>query len=141
VNAPDNHRSLSPQYYLAKLSLPIRESLSLEQLEAFQAILSEAIPKPSPKIVDLRFSIDLVLARFYFVLFVGKDRRHKQRPYNPSPIAKIGNAVAVTLILLGVNLTISGSLLLIGYLLKSMMSIDLFPGHFPQTIKHFLGIS
>ncbi|MBW4474113.1 MAG: hypothetical protein KME45_27620 [Stenomitos rutilans HA7619-LM2] len=58
-----HYTSRTPDYYLDKLALPIRESLTLEQLEAFHQLLSEAIPKPSAKLVDLRFTVDLVLSR------------------------------------------------------------------------------
>lgn len=140
TNASD-YISRTPEYYLAKLASPIRESLTLEQLEAFHQILNEAIPKPSPKLVDLRFVIDLVVSRFYVVLFIGKDRRKKQRRYIPQVITRIGNTIAVVLILLGANLALSAFILLAAYLFKSALGVDLLPGHFPDTIKHFFGLN
>lgn len=136
---PSDYVSRTPEYYLEKLDSPIRESLTLEQLEAFHQILSEAIPKPSPKLVDLRFVIDLVVSRFYVVLFIGKDRRKKQRRYMPQVITRIGNTIAVAIILLGANLALSAFIILAVYLLKSAVGVDLLPGHFPHTIKHLFG--
>jgi hypothetical protein len=136
-----DHQHVAPEYYLAKLAAPIRDTLSSEQLAAFREILHEAIPKPAPKIVDLRFSIDIIAARYYFVLLVGRDRRKKPRRYDLNPIAKMGNFVAVSIILLGLNLTLSASMLLIGYLVKSIVGINLLSGHFPDTVKHLLGLS
>lgn len=138
TNASD-YISRTPDYYLTKLASPIRESLTLEQLEAFHQILSEAIPKPSPKLVDLRFVIDLVVSRFYVVLFIGKDRRRKPRRYVPQVITRMGNTIAVAIILLGANLALSAFILLVVYLLKSALGVDLLPGHFPDTIKRLLG--
>jgi hypothetical protein len=131
------YTSRTPDDYLNRLALPIRESLTPEQLEAFHQLLSEAIPKPSAKLVDLRFVIDLVVSRFYVVLFVGQDRRAKQRKYIPRSLTKIGNTIAVLIILLGANLALSAFILLAGYLLKSAIGFDLLPGHFPNTVKHF----
>ena len=136
-----SYASHTPNYYLSRLASPIRESLTPEQLEAFHQVLSEAIPKPSAKLVDLRFVIDLIFSRFYVVLFIGKDRRTKQRRYMPHALTKAGNAIAVIVILLGANLTISAFILLLAYLLKSAIGIDLLPGHFPDTIKHLLAIT
>lgn len=146
MNASDDAKvsdyvSRTPNYYLSKLSSPIRESLTPEQLEALHQLLSEAIPKPSAKLVDLRFVIDLILSRFYIVLFIGKDNRRKQRSYIPRLITKIGNVIAVFIILLGVNLTLSAFILLAAYLLKSAIGLDLFPGHFPDTVKHLFNPS
>lgn len=132
-----DYSSHTPSYYLSKLASPIRESLTPEQLDAFHQILSEAMPKPSAKLVDLRFVIDLIVSRFYVVLFIGKDRRAKQRSYVPHIMTKIGNTIAIIIILLGANLAVSAFILLAVYLLKSAIGIDLLPGHFPNTIKHF----
>jgi hypothetical protein len=136
-----SYLSRTPDYYLSKLAVPIWESLTPEQREAFHQILSEAIPKPSPKIVDLRFAIDLLVSRFYVVLFIGKDRRKRQRQYFNRTITRIGNTVAVTIILVGMNLTVSAFILLAGYLVKSAIGINLLPGHFPDMVEHFLGIT
>jgi hypothetical protein len=136
-----DYSSHTPNYYLSRLASTIRESLTPEQLDAFHQILSEAIPKPSAKLVDLRFVIDLILSRFYVVLFIGKDRRAKQRRYMPRAMTRIGNTIAIIIILLGANLTISAFILLLGYLLKSAIGLDLLPGHFPDTVKHLFGIA
>ncbi|WP_219904709.1 hypothetical protein [Stenomitos frigidus] len=140
MNRPD-YSSHTPNYYLSKLAAPIRNSLTPEQLEAFHQILNEAIPKPSAKLVDLRFVIDLLVSRFYIVLFIGKDRRAKKRRYVPQVMTKMGNTIAIVIILLGANLTISAFILLAAYLMKSAIGIDLLPGHFPDTIKRFFHVA
>jgi hypothetical protein len=117
----------TPEYYLDTIAPEIRDSLTPSQTEAVHTLLKAAIPKPNPKLVDLRFTVDLVLARFYVVLFVGQDRRQQQRSYLPHSVSRIGNALAAVVLLLGLNLLISLVLLLFAYLVKSAAGIDLFP--------------
>jgi hypothetical protein len=134
VNLP-NYRTRNPEYYLQQIEPSILANFTQDQLQAITNILTQAIPQPSPKIVDFRFNIDLIFSRFYLVLFVGKDRRKRQRQYIPEGIARIGNAIAVILLLLGANLVISGVILLFAYLFKSAIGIDFFPGHISDSVK------
>ena len=134
VNLP-NYRTRNPEYYLQQLEPNTLASFTQEQLQAIINLLIQAIPQPSPKIVDFRFNIDLIFSRFYLVLFVGKDRRKRKRQYIPEGIARIGNAIAVVLLLLGANLVISGVILLFAYLLKSAIGLDFFPGHISDSVK------
>lgn len=137
MNLSDNRST--PDDYLSKLAPELLASLSTEQLQAVRAVLDQATPKPSPpKIVDLRFTVDLIVSRFYVVLFLGKDRRQKQRRYIPQGLARIGNAITVIVLLLGANLFISAVIVLSVYLLKSALGINLLPGHFPDLVKGVL---
>ncbi|MEQ8540275.1 MAG: hypothetical protein RIB93_22820 [Coleofasciculus sp. D1-CHI-01] len=132
-----NYADRTPQYYIDKMEPELRASFTTQQLQAIFNVLDEAIPKPSPKIVDLRFLVDLIVTRFYVVLLVGKDRRRKPRRYIPKGVAKVGNVIAAIILLLGVNLLLSASLFLFAYLLKSLVGIDFFSGdrHLPDIIK------
>ena len=134
VNLP-NYRTRTPEYYLQQIEPNILASFNTEQLQVIINILTQAIPQASPKIVDFRFNIDLIFSRFYLVLFVGKDRRKRKRQYIPERLARIGNAIAVVMLLLGANLVISGVILLFAYLLKSAVGIDFFPGHISDSVK------
>ncbi len=91
-----------------------------------------------PKLIDIRFGVDLVVTRFYVVLMVGKDRRDQNRPYAVKGWTKLGNTLAAVLLLLGANLAISGFIVLSLYLLKSMLGINLMPGHFAEYLKPLL---
>ena len=133
-----NYRSRTPSYYLEKISPHIIASFNPEQLEAITFVLNQAIPKPSPKIVDFKFVIDLVFSLFYIVLFVGKDLRRKQRQYVPEGIARVGNLIAAATLLIVSNLVFSAFILLFAYLLKSAMDINLFPGHLQETVRGWL---
>lgn len=122
----DYHRR-TPRYYLERLDPAMLDSFTPQQLSAIVGILTEAIPQSSPKIVDLRFAIDLIISRFYFVILVGKDRRRQKRKYIPQGVAKVGNAIAVLVLLLGLNVLLSLTLILLFYLLKTILGIDLMP--------------
>ena len=134
-----DYSARTPEDYLAKLDPTVLDSLSATQLEAFKQVLTEALPKPSPKLVDLRFVVDLIVDRFYVVLFIGQDRRQKPRRYMPTRVARIGNAVTIVVLLLSANLTISAAMVLALYLLKSAIGIDLLPGSLSDFLKQALG--
>lgn len=124
------HRSsYSASRYLSELAPSVRASLTAEQHQEFERILNLAIPKPSPKLIDLRFEIDLLFNRFFIVLLVGEDQRRRARRYSVSAATRLGNAVAAVMLLVGFNLTVTATLFLIAYLIKSAVGIDLFPGH------------
>lgn len=131
----DNYQSRDPSYYLEKITPDILASFNTDQLGAITSILNQAIPQPSPKVVDFRFTVDLIFSRYYIVLFVGKDRRRKQRQYVAAGIARIGNAIAAVILLIGANLVISALILLFAYLLKSAIGLDFLPGHISDTVK------
>ncbi|WP_287281264.1 hypothetical protein [Okeania sp. SIO2G5] len=115
-----------------------RSSFSKDQLDCIRSLLRSAIPQPSPKLVDLRFDIDLLLSRFYVVLFVGKDRRRQRRSPVPRLLTRIGNVTIAIVLLIGINLLFSVCLFIFLYLVKSALSIDLFKGtHLIDQINRF----
>ncbi|MFO7140524.1 hypothetical protein B9T16_02135 [Arthrospira sp. PCC 8006] len=114
--------------YLQKMSPEVLASFNPQQLEEIRQTLDAAIPKPSPKIVDLRFTIDLIIDRFYVVVFVGKERRQKKRSPLFPQANKMANIIAASLLLIGLNLMITAIIFLLLYLIKSALGIDLFPG-------------
>lgn len=118
----------TPDYYWHSLTPELRDSFTEQQATAVRGLLEKAVPQPQPKLVDLRFTVDLVLSRFYVVLLVGKDRRQQPRPYLPDPLARVGNVIAAVVLLIGLNLLMSLLILLFAYLLKSAAGVDLVPG-------------
>jgi hypothetical protein len=127
----------TPEYYLNQIEPDILNSLNAEQLHAVKHLLNQAIPKPSPKIVDLRFTVDLILSRFYVVLFVGRERRQGSRNYPVTGMTKFGNFITAMLLLISLNLLITAFLFLLLYLIKSAVGINLFEGHLIDKIKQF----
>ena len=116
--------------YLNQLAPEVQTSLTPQQLTEVERVIALAIPQPAPKVVDLRFDIDLLVSRYFFVLMVGIDRRRASRRRSVSRLTQLGNWVTAVVLLLGFNLTLSASILMLAYLIKSALGIDLLPGHF-----------
>lgn len=132
------YRQRTPDDYIELLKPETLASFSDSQLDHIRMLLASAIPKPAPKLLDLRVEIDLLISRFYIVLFVGKDRRKQQRSPLPPLLARISNVALAILILISVNVLFTGCLLMFLYLLKSAASIDLIQGaHLQDHINQF----
>lgn len=123
-------------YYLKQIDANVHDSLTSEQIVAVRTALEDAIPEPGPKMVDLRVNIDLIVSRFYIVLFVGKDRRKNQRSHSASGFTVIANRIAAIIMLVGLNLTISLFIFLVAYLIKSALGVNLFPSHLSDYLRH-----
>jgi hypothetical protein len=117
----------TPAFYLDKLTPELRSSFTEPQLEAVKQLLDESIPRPGPKLVDLRFWLDFFAYRYYIVFFVGKDRRKKDRADQLEPMARKGNVIVALMLLIGLNLLVSLFILFIALLIKTMIGISLFP--------------
>lgn len=116
--------------YLNQLAPEVQTSLTPQQLAEVERVIALAIPQPAPKVVDLRFDIDLLVSRYFIVLMVGKDRRRASRSRSVSRLTQFGNWVTAVVLLLGFNLALSASILMLAYLVKSALGINLLPGHF-----------
>ena len=78
--------------------------------------------------IDLRSSIPLFGKRIYLVLLLGAERRsraRRQRDRSAHPLVRLGNILAVALFAMMLTAALLGFL----YLLKSLLGIDLVPGH------------
>ncbi len=126
----------TPQQYLSQIEPAILESFSPQQLTVIYSMLDSAISKPSPKLIDLRLTIDLVFSRFYLVLFIAKDRRQKARSHQTTGVTRIANQVAVIVLLLGLNLAVSAFIFLTVYLMKSALGINLFPSTLQEIVEN-----
>lgn len=124
----------SVEYYLNQIDANVRDSLTADQHEAFRSVLEAAMPKANPKVVDLRINIDLIIARFYIVLFVGKDRRKNRRSLESSGGSVIANRFAAIILLIGLNITISLFIFLMAYLTKAALGINLFAKHLSEYL-------
>lgn len=127
--ARPSERQRTPADILSCMAPTVRDSLSDHQLTEVERLIDLALPKPAPKLVDLRFDIDLLVSRFFIVLFVGKDRRKAARNHAVSRLTALGNWMAAVVLLIGVNLAVSLSLLMLAYLVKSALGINLTSGH------------
>jgi hypothetical protein len=116
----------------------ILNNITPEQWTAIEKYVFSGKGRKQPKLVDIRFVIDLVVTRFYIVLLVGKDRRTQPRSYPLSRLMKLGNIVAAILLLLGANLVISACIVLVLYLTKSALGYDFIPGHINESLKSWM---
>ena len=71
--------------YLELIPVDVRQTMTDSQIEALMQVIMVAIPKPAPKLVDLRFDVDLLLTRLFVVLMIGRDRRKTARRYTITP--------------------------------------------------------
>ncbi len=125
----------TPEYYIDRLDPDVLASFNAQQLAVMHSLLDAAISKPSPKIIDLRLTVDLIFSRFFIVLFVGKDRRQTSRPQFVTRTTRIANLIAATILLVGLNLTVSAFIFFTAYLLKSALGINLFPSSIGQVLE------
>lgn len=115
-----------PEYYISTLSDEELALFSDAQFQVVYRLLREAIPRPSSKIIDLRFTIKLIVDTFYIVVFVGKNKRNNVRSDSAGSGNKFLNILLAAFLLVVVNVAITLSALLAIYLVKSSLGINLF---------------
>jgi hypothetical protein len=133
-----NYNNRNADYYMGKIPLDILDKLTEEDKNSIKSTIDLAISRPSPKLIDLRFLVDLIVVRYFVVLLVGKDNRKKQREYSSSGITKFANLVVAILLVIAMSLLISAVTILVAYLIKSALGIDLFSGHITEVFSKFL---
>lgn len=137
VNSKDGYtayNSRDANYYMYQIPSPTLDKLDDTDWERIKSVIDAAIPKPSPKIIDLRFVVDLIITRYFVVLLIGKDNRRQQRQYQVSTVTKLANIIAAILLIIAMSLLISAITILILYLIKSALGIDLFSGHITEVL-------
>jgi len=137
-NNNNNKQFNTPEEYLKLIDPDILSSFSPEQKNEMIRLINKLISPPSRKLVDLRFTVDLIITRYFVVLLVGKDRRSQKRNYLPENVSKFGNLVTAWIILISLNLFIIGNILLGLYLIKSVVGINFFPGHISDTVDKII---
>jgi hypothetical protein len=131
-------RQRSADDYLNDLDAGVRESLTDLQRQEITRLLGAVLSQKSPKLIDLRLTVDLLVSRFYVVLLVGKDRRRHARSRTLTPLTRVANITAAILLLVSLNLLISLGLFTFFYLIKSALGIDLLPGHFSNHVQKLM---
>ena len=138
MNNNNNKQFNTPEEYLKLIDPDILSSFSPEQKNEMIRLINKLISPPSRKLVDLRFTVDLIITRYFVVLLVGKDRRSQKRNYLPENVSKFGNLVTASIILISLNLFIIGNILLGLYLIKSVVGINFFQGHISDTVEKII---
>lgn len=117
---------------LALLDPNVVRQLNPQQLQEVRRIVQLAVGKPASKIVDLNFTVDLLISRFYFRLLVGEDRRQKNRQHKLG--TRIGNWITAVGLIIIFNVVVSISVIVFAYLIKSAVGINLMPGHWRDWV-------
>lgn len=138
LSLSDQNKENIPEDYLHLIDQNILESFSPQQKTEVLFLIKKITSTPTPKLVDLRFTIDLLITRYFVVILLGKDRRNRKRKYIPNTISKIGNLATAIFILVSLNIFIIGIVLLGLYLVKSAVGINFFDGHISDVIKDIL---
>jgi len=131
-----NYNDRDARYYMHQISTQILDKLNEDEKAEIQSVIKSAIPRPSPKIIDLRFIVDLIFIRYFVVLLIGRDTRKQQRQYQVNGITKFANVVMAIVLIIAMSLLISSVTILIVYLIKSSLGIDLLPGHITNVLLH-----
>jgi len=125
-------------FTINKIDPEVRASMTDKQINAvYEALIAAEDSKRHS--IDIRGTIPLYLAKYYFVFFAGRDKR-KQTLLEETIRNNQGNAKS------GLSFAISGALILAlivllaggytAYLLKSELGIDIIPNkHLSDVIK------
>jgi hypothetical protein len=139
-NDAQNRSDLGLIDQLSRVPPHLLQGFTIDQLNTIEQIIEASLPKPSPKLIDLRVDLNLLISRFYVVILVGKDRRSQKRHYLTTRLVKIGNLIAAIGILTGVNLIISFVIFMALYCLKSWLGINIFKEmHLIDVANYLLG--
>ena len=132
--SPKKYNDKDADYYMHQIPLQVLEKLDKSEREHIKSVIYTALPRSSPKLIDLRFVVDLIFTRYFVVLLIGKDRRKQQREHQVSGISKFANVIAAIILIIAMSLLVSAVTFLILYLIKSALGIDLFKGHLTDIL-------
>ena len=118
---------------LAKLPPAVRDSLTPQQLECISDAL---IPDPPRHAIDYRTSIPFFGRRFYVTLLVGRERRSLERLAREAQLRARHVAIVYSVLLMLVSCASFLAFVLVGYVLKSAMGIDLTDG--PSLLHQYI---
>lgn len=116
--------------YLERVPDSVKRSWSTEYYREIEEMIRLIMPKPSPKIVDIRLDINLIIAKFYIVLLMGPDQRSEQRKHIPQGVSQIGNWFVGILILIILNLAVSAVIFMVAYYVKCNLGINIFKNEY-----------
>lgn len=117
---------------LRRLPAAIRESLTQDQLDAISDAL---VPDAPTHVIDYRVSIPFFGRRFYITLLAGRERRSLERLAREAQLRAKHIAIFYSIILLFLGCVSVIGLVLLGYLTKSALGIDLMDG--PSILHQF----
>jgi hypothetical protein len=134
MSAPSSDRNESPTIEeraeevaraLRDMDPTIRASFTEDQYGAVRRAMMRCTRQRGRFPIDLRFSVNLWLQRFFVVLIIGPERRSPERTARERRARRfrVANAVVLAVASVIILLAVLGAL----YLMKSLLGIDLMP--------------
>jgi hypothetical protein len=111
-----------------KINPLIEESMTNEQKRETKRLISNALPKPTKKIVALNFNF-WFFKMFYITIYLGSEHRSITRRFNTNSFFRILLISFSSGFVLLVILSILTAIFLALYYIKSLIGIDLFQFH------------
>jgi hypothetical protein len=133
---PDVSSEIFASFTLSKIDRDILKSMTPEQVEAVRAALLAA-DEGKRHSVDIRLNLPLYFARYYFVIFAGRDKRkgtllkeamRQNKQYTWGGILMVSLLGMLGVILFGLTAFITA------YFVKTELGIDLIPGQHAEDI-------
>jgi hypothetical protein len=87
---------------------------------------AQQFPHAGQKLVNFHLDINLLIGKFYLVVYIGKDRRTDKRKYISRGVERIGNVVIALILLIGFSTLLTVTVFLALYFIKSYVGINLF---------------
>lgn len=118
-------RPFAYERMIRRLPATVRDSFTPEQLDAISDAL---IPDPPSHLVDYRVSIPFFGRRYYVTLLAGRERRSLARLAREAQLRAKHIAMFYSVMLLLLTCISVIGLVLLGYVFKSALGIDLTDG-------------
>ena len=115
-------------YFFERIEPDVRSSLTTRQEWEVKRAINYAIGRPSKKLVDIRFSFPLLVARYYLVFFVGRDFRHGKRAREVSAAVRTANIIFGSFVMVCLISFLAAAFLALIYVVKCALGIDILPG-------------
>ncbi|MCB1513263.1 MAG: hypothetical protein KDJ18_00320 [Hyphomicrobiaceae bacterium] len=122
-----------PSHDLLRLMAAIPRGASAvftpEHLAALDVALAQTRPRRANHRIDFRVSVPLLGTRWYFVLLGGKERRSRSRVASDGQNAAWRLSIAYAALMCSVASASMIAMILVLYVIKSALGIDIFPEH------------
>lgn len=115
------------QHVMSNIPKDVFRTLNVLQLHAIEEAISKNAPYQNHP-VDMRGTLSLFFARFYFVILIGRDRRSYSRNKEMSRRQKASSLSWAVMIYSSICI-IAPVIFLLLYIIKSWLGIDIFPDH------------
>ena len=129
------------KFYYNQISDNIKKSFTFEQKKAILSVLKTLTTTNyqvmSPKIININITFWFI-KRFYFTIYLGRDRRARKRYVEYDAVEKIVYMSIYTIMFLATVFFILLLIFSVLYTFKCMLGIDLFPNFHLYQVKDII---